>query len=571
MPEPVEQPAAASAKVLAKIKQKYRLDAKVDIGKAGPDGKPLGVGPLMSDEVFNKLASIDPTRDKRYLDWMLYQAGGTADALKTARYNWGIGQPEVNPDKLIPRFLAEPALSRLSREEIAEAVKKLNCPAMPNLTDRINQITTGDAQMTEKFTQMVALLQQNAQRVPFPPGKEGKIAGELLSFRIKKWARKQEDVKVRDRVHLLFVWNKMLRGMSAQEAEELWIPQGLKKLREYTYGDEDSIKVTSFGFARNWPGKEGIYDKVYSAVGTFLRNKTMVERRNTRLEQTNQEISARNAALPPDRQIALRQAIELPMNIGKVTQTKDLNLVYRGDFPKLSDLENVNKQMEDLPLRERVIGDIRYAGHEKSGPGERLYSDENLEMMVPITVAASIQGGHPSWDISNPNQLDDLTGTQSRYRLSAWTQHHAGLDAYQGAGEAGMAHFKKISAFIHVKLPMDSELTRIMARTTVDKLASLDASYTGITFRVGGEAEEMDFRSLLAKWRQVLQPEAYAKLSRSLVKALRVLRTWGVEYNSEQVVVDPVEHHRRAMTARRPTIREQAHLRALQTVNLLIE
>ena len=55
-------------------------------------GPPPGPGPLMAPDAYNRLLRADTTEDKRWLDWIFFQAGGgekaktaTADALKQIR------------------------------------------------------------------------------------------------------------------------------------------------------------------------------------------------------------------------------------------------------------------------------------------------------------------------------------------------------------------------------------------------------------------------------------------------------------------------------------------------------
>ena len=39
-------------------------------------GKPEGPGPIMAQNVINRLLKADTTKDRRWLDWIFYQAGG---------------------------------------------------------------------------------------------------------------------------------------------------------------------------------------------------------------------------------------------------------------------------------------------------------------------------------------------------------------------------------------------------------------------------------------------------------------------------------------------------------------
>jgi hypothetical protein len=190
MPEPIEQPgqpaqepnapapeAAAPKKkrnrkppeqaAVDRIKKKYRLDADVYIAAQGPEGKPLGRGPLMDQEVLNKLNELDNTPDKRYLDWMLYQAGGGATDFKHSMEMWGEGSPEAPPEEFFRKFRAE-VTNRVTPNEVSAVARALATPDLPQLTNQIVQLTHGDDDAA-KFEGIVNLLQtQLAKRSGSP-------------------------------------------------------------------------------------------------------------------------------------------------------------------------------------------------------------------------------------------------------------------------------------------------------------------------------------------------------------------------------------------------------------------
>lgn len=69
------------------VRQKYQLDRQTFIEQK-VDGKALGAGPVMSEECFQKFVEGDPSGNGKYLDWMLYMAGGGHDAAIKAQILW---------------------------------------------------------------------------------------------------------------------------------------------------------------------------------------------------------------------------------------------------------------------------------------------------------------------------------------------------------------------------------------------------------------------------------------------------------------------------------------------------
>ena len=89
---------------LAELREKYRVDDVVKIVAVGSNGRPLGRGPLLDPQVFTKFAELDTSPDKRYLDWMLYQAGGGAVAEKKSIETWGDNTEPRTPEDIIAEF-----------------------------------------------------------------------------------------------------------------------------------------------------------------------------------------------------------------------------------------------------------------------------------------------------------------------------------------------------------------------------------------------------------------------------------------------------------------------------------
>jgi hypothetical protein len=59
---------------------------RIDSTDGSPDGKPLGVGPLLARNVVARLIAADKTPNKMWLDWMLFQAGGGKEGQKRSEH-----------------------------------------------------------------------------------------------------------------------------------------------------------------------------------------------------------------------------------------------------------------------------------------------------------------------------------------------------------------------------------------------------------------------------------------------------------------------------------------------------
>jgi hypothetical protein len=578
MPEP--EPAAKSPKapkrvakakkpkldILAQLKKKYRLDDEVQLVKPDASGNKPGWGPLMNPQVFDKLASVDPTDDKRFLDWMLFQAGGAAPAFKLSLEMWGEGSKPMTPEQFMDKFNHEVPV-RISANSIAPVIERLKEHSnieVPELAQHshaiveIGQLNTDQ----ERFQAIMALL--NEQNLGKPQDRE-RIAKELLSHKLKTWIRNQSDTKVRDRVHAVYIYNRLAQGMTREEAEATYLKDEPELKREYVFGDQDNLSYRLFGFYREWPGgKEGVYEKVYNTMREFLINKERVEHRNAQLERINAAIQAKNQGVPPEDQMPLREPIDISLDIGKVSLDRKMHLQYTGPYPSLSSLSTATEQIMDLPMRERVGGDIRYAGQKsKSGPKEKLYSDANLDVMVPLTVAAAVKSGHKSWKVADPEQLD--VRSSGHHGLSTWTQWAAGHHNHP-EWEGSQA----VPVYFVIK-DSGTPVFRVMLIVFMADLISLKPPYIGTLWQLQGSDKEVHFGEMVQMLKAELDPQVYIKAIRSFTNGLKVLRQWGQEFDPAfEMTGDYVAHHRAGLQGR-PNLRSQIIERARQIIELLID
>jgi len=529
-----------SARKLKAIKQKYRLDATVKLNAEGPGGRPLGIGPLMDETTFQKFAELDTTPTKQYLDWMLYQAGGGARAFENSRKRWGDDSTPRTPDNFFSTFFQEFPNASVRSEEVRQVAFQLkglgiDSDQLMALAPDITAATHG-VDWHEKYQAIVRILQSNQVAA----GKEDRVASDLLTYKFKNWIKDQLATKVRDRVHATFILGRLIRGQPQDQAEQEWQTEIEPKRRhEYLYGDQDALKWNNFGFSRSWPGKENRYERVYTAAQQFISNRTVVERRNAQIENYNLRVKEKNKTLPPDQQLPLREPLAFNVDIGKVLVDKEGNLVYKGAYPVIESVTDMSKQLNELPMREKVSNDVRYAGPKnRVGSGEKLYSDANIDVVVPLTVAASIKSGHPDWDISDPDQINKLNAGSSA-ALSTWNRYASKNHNYPEFAES-----QAIPIFFHVKLPgMLKELTKILMITFIDDLVDLQPPYPATRWRLA-DGSEMKFTQMVDYFRRNLDGPTYYKLLRSISQAIKAIREWGKEFDPSFIVGDYIQYHR---------------------------
>jgi hypothetical protein len=549
------------------IRKKYRLDQEVNIYARAPDGTRIGHSVILDQAVFNKFAELDKTRNKKYLDWMLFQAGGGVEAFKKSRDNWGDGTPDKTPEEFFTKFEEQRPDHTIYLEEIKSVAEKLKDKGLdfhglythvPDEITRLSQIPD----RVERYKALVDLF----KRKNVCPGREGRVAVELIGNKFKVWTRQQLGTKTRDRVHATSIYSRMTRGIDRQTAEAKWKEAEPRRRREYIFGDQDSLKWEAFGYHRTWPGRNNIYETVYNQMRQFLINKKRVEDYNERLEAYNARIQERNKTLPPGEQIPLRQGLNFNLDIGKITTDAEGNLKYKGAYPTVHSLASVNDQIAETPMKERVARDVKYAGPKgTASKSTKLYSDPNIDVLVPLTVAAAIQAGLENWEVSDPEQLSNVKA-QGHYDLTAWTKYHTGQH-----GHAEWAQNQAIPIFFHLKAPgIKPEIQRLWLTVFLGDLVDLQWPYVATVWLAPSLDSKVGFKEMMNHIKANTPSESYPALAHSIMRAMRAIRDWGKEFNPEDVVADYVKTHRERLQGKR-TFDEQIKLRAYQVIQTLLE
>ena len=92
------------------VVQKYRLDENTVIQDETMTGTKLGVGKVMASETLQFFIDADPSGNCKYLDWMIFQAGGGQEMMEKSLQLWH-GNNESDPNSLRSQchsdFLAE--------------------------------------------------------------------------------------------------------------------------------------------------------------------------------------------------------------------------------------------------------------------------------------------------------------------------------------------------------------------------------------------------------------------------------------------------------------------------------
>jgi hypothetical protein len=559
---------------LARLKKKYRLDELVKTSE--------GQRYLIDPSVFNKLAAADTTQDKRFLDWMLFMAGGGQSAMDASMAIWGDADKKRPVETILKAFRTKYPNEALNTAEIKAYADLQKIPEVINASAGLIH-ATGIKNLAERRQ---AILEALAQAEVSPPAKRGerpeeraaavdklrkKITADLTLYRLRYWFKQGEFPSTqRERVETLQVSISLSKGLSPEEAQQLWEGKEQKCQFEFLFGSESVVtKVRAgdkmFGFYYSMPGRpEASYDALISTVREFI-------------SLSSQQLD--KADVPA----------HVSLDIGEVVQNQDGSLNYEGDYESLRSLAETSKVLRAIPARKRVRSDVRFVGKGgKVGPGEKLYSDKLLDVMAPATLAASISAGHPSWDISNPRQLDALDYDKDEIPVRdsntntsdvAWRDYHQGMDVYPEPVRG--TYFGKprpVSVIFHVKASVPEGTQKLLLTCPLEDLVASKGANTAIkyirttpvltVFIESGKEEVVSMDVLLTHWKKEIPIDVYNKLEHSMTEAIRSIYRWAIEHDIRFVEPDPLKSA--AAARKRRSLMSEAKRRARQLVNLLI-
>jgi hypothetical protein len=250
--------------------------------------------------------------------------------------------------------------------------------------------------------------------------------GEVALKRSEKLLDKTKMRFLDERVHGYRTPEREYPPVSKEKALEMWKREERNFMEELTVGDQDltsSHKI--FGFYRHWPGKDRIYEKVALTVSKFLKLSRKIAQMNLFLRKQGNH----------DGMVSTRPK----------------------DYEGLSDLESEIRRVERFYASRAARNDIRVA---PGVNGEKtVYSDDYVTVIVPLTYAAAVRYGWPSWAWSDPHKFEQgLEGT-----MQAWN------DPWRKAtGQEG-----NLFVFIQFNVPMPAWVTMSDTKFTRHTLHNL--------------------------------------------------------------------------------------------------
>jgi hypothetical protein len=194
---------------------------------------------------------------------------------------------------------------------------------------------------------------------------------------LKRSAKLIEKIKIRfldERVHGYRTPEREYAPVSEEKALAMWKNEERNFKESLMIGDQDLVNSHKiFGYWRHWPGKDRIYEKVALAVGNFLKlSRKIAQMNNFMRKHGNSE--------------------------GTVsTRPKD--------YESVADLESATRRVERFYASRAARNDIRVA---PGVNGEKtVYSDDYVTVIVPLTYAAAVRYGWPSWAWSDPQKFEN--------------------------------------------------------------------------------------------------------------------------------------------------------------------
>jgi hypothetical protein len=199
--------------------------------------------------------------------------------------------------------------------------------------------------------------------------------------------------------------------VSREEATARWAKSEPKFRDILTVCDQDAVqKLNTFGYFRHWKGNDNIYEKVVNAVTRF-------QKFYKKLLQMNKEIAR---------------------------EDKEPVATEPSDIKTYEDMEKISSKVERYFASKAAREDIRYSGH-PTRQDDLIYDDDYVTVMAPLTWAAAVQYGYPSWAWANRETFDEVLSNEGQDYRNVWK-------ANTGRGS--------IYVYIHFKVPVPGWVAR---------------------------------------------------------------------------------------------------------------
>ena len=351
------------------VVKKYRL-AELTRVESEEGGKKLGEGSIMDDATFQRFMDGDPSGNLKYLDWMIFQAGGGQDAMEKSLQLWQ-GESESDPNSL-----------------------RNQC-----LMDFVDEQLKGYKDEAGRY---------------HPPVTRDQAA--------RAW----KDIEERSRF-------------------------------EFIMGDQDVAMEEGFGFFRRWPGKNKLYEKIVNSIKLWHMAQPKLLAQNQRHARF-----MRLQHLPEFSWTKDEAAFMNSCRTGGPVAPAVVLDIYSGWKPKeFSQAGATYKTLRDLT---RTLADVRKLQILRDVRFEKIYEDDRVLVVCPLTIGASIKFGLGKWCVCNRTEFDrsfETNGAEGN-----WQRY-----CKQGP-----------LVFMNWKVPMPAHLHKIALHIHEPKLRTLNGTWGDINW-----------------------------------------------------------------------------------------
>ena len=435
--------------------------------------------PIILPEVLTRLIDLDRTPDKHILDWIFYTAGGGAKS-----------------------FAA-------SEENLASAKKLLIANVMGKADDKA--FTEGYEESPDAYDEFA------------------KERGYADFHDMQRRARKKIGIAPD---------GLPIDPMTEEEAEAEWVQDEPIFRGAYFYGDEDVAKESNrpFAYFQKWPGRDGIYEKINSAVTKYNQlsaDPRMVKAYN-RWAKAKKEpvgfnvrfVDADGDALSPDdvgREVDRYQRVAKAVEgfLALVAQQKDKIAEYDqlnpqnkfktnlSQYASPDDLVTTVSQFTRNLAKNRAQRNVPLHGKAKApatgytkGPDETIYEDEFMTVVIPATAGAALKKGWVKWCIASQTFWDRYWETGDPEHLY-WA--HPNYTRSSRKGVFGFWTFKvpmpteiyqQLAGFFRLDVNCREGEVRVSAVEWTDKLNSAEAVHQCDIRKVERELAGIDPQAL---------------------------------------------------------------------------